>query len=365
MKRYSLPCLLAMLVFGIISCTEGPLTETNSTGDAGSALNKHKPGHGGGGPGGGDGGPEPTGTVFFYADDDYPAVSGSNYDSDPNGNNRTDTFVLDKPAVPSNNLHGGAYWFATVRPAAGTYPDGRPRQEIFLEKEGGAVSVQFTDEFDLEVNTTVAEGLTWLPGDTAVAFQGRRITDDPCTEPDCPVVIEEGTYALSVVFDGGAPAPPPAATAFLAVSKADYEYQVVWSPDATRIAFPKDGELLVGDIVAGQLDASSTAVLTQGFPMSWSVQGEILFCTSSCDLLHRIGDDGSGQTQLAAVGNDQSAGNGRWSPDGNHLVYRELTYRWRGNRGSVSADVIRVDRNGNNRKNLTRDFEYSEPTGWR
>ncbi len=355
MKRYSLPCLLAMLSFAIVSCTETSPTGPEAGGQAGVGLSKHKPGHGGGGPGG-DGGPAPTGIVFFYGDDEWPAVSGSNYSADPDGNSRVDMLVPDEPAIPSNDLHGGAYWFATVRPAAGAYPDGRSRQEIFLERQGGAVPVRLTNEDNLEVTGRRA----WLPGDSLVTFAGRRI--DACTEPDCPVVTEQGTYTLSVVFDvNGVPGPAPNAPATLAVS----DHPVVWSPDASRIAFGDGSDLVVGDIVAGQLDPQSVTVLTQGFPMSWSVQDEILFCTTSCDILHRIGADGSGQTQLIAVGNDESAGYGKWSPDGNHFVYRELTYRWRGNRGSVSADVYRADRNGNDRKNLTRDFEYAEPTGWR
>ncbi len=54
MKHYSLPCLLAMLTFAIVSCTEMSPTGPEADGQAGVGLSKHKPGHGGGPGGGGD-----------------------------------------------------------------------------------------------------------------------------------------------------------------------------------------------------------------------------------------------------------------------------------------------------------------------
>lgn len=362
MKRYSLPCLLAMLTFAIVSCTETSPTGPEADGQAGIGLSKHKPGHGGGP--GGDSGPAPTGTVFFYGDDEWPAVSGSNYSADPDGNSRVDRLVLDVPGTPSNDQHGGSYWFATVRAVADTLPDGNPRREIFLEREGGAGSVQLTDQFDLEVT----EGATWLPGDSALSFVARRITSSPCEAPDYLQYIEGGIYSVSVTFDGsGVPSPDGPASLLISAPGECHPAisPAVWSPAGDSVSFLDEFDNLVtGPVDAEGVPISTTALTPGGVPQSWSAKGEILFVTAG-GIIHRIDSDGSDQTILVELGNDRSAGHAVWSPDGNHFAYREVTLRWRGPRRYVTADVYRADRNGNDRKNLTRDFEYAEPTGWR
>src|SRR5213593_2014127 len=88
------------------------------------------------------GGTVPPGTIYF-------TWSGLTWTMDGSGGNKT-ALPAGVSGEPSRLLHGGQRWFLQFTAVAGTYPDGGQRHELFAIRGDGLLSVQLTDQADLE-----------------------------------------------------------------------------------------------------------------------------------------------------------------------------------------------------------------------
>ncbi len=366
MKRFVIICTAALCGLAL-ACSESELVSPDVESAESTSLAKGKPG------------PAPTGTIYMY-------LSGSVYETDTDGGNRRDTKVACCGA-PSRDLHGGTRWFAVVKPSTGTYPDGRSRQDLFLEKDGGTESVQVTsetDDFDLEVQR---EAVNWRPEattnrDAFVTFVGRRVSSERCL-PDTTTgyYLEGGIYAVPVNFSAS-PSPAVGPVSLLVSSEPNGRCGEAmtpghqeprmgrghdWSPDGSRLVVGYGDLAGRADLTIYDIANNDSLVITKGEDPSWSVRDEIVF-TGWPDRgqvqTYRIGADGSDETLLiesrSGGAKSRYPDNASWSPDGEFIVYRVITCCI-----GISAETFRATRNGSGRTSLTRDLEWASPLGWR
>jgi dipeptidyl aminopeptidase/acylaminoacyl peptidase len=138
-----------------------------------------------------------------------------------------------------------------------------------------------------------------------------------------------------------------------------------WSPDGRQIVYAAGGGLVIMDVETRL--GRSLAIGAQDSAPAWSPDGELIAFArrpstscSSCTDIYTIRPDGTGLTQLAAVGTEVDP---TWSPDG-----RQIAYAGDEGRCCVPADIYRMNRDGSDRTRLTFSgspgpfFIFTEPT---
>ncbi len=361
MKRFVIICAAALCGLAL-ACSESELVGPDVESAESTSLAKGKPG------------PAPTGTIYMY-------LSGSVHETDTDGGNRRDTQVA-CCGTPSRELHGDTRWFAVVRPASGTYPDGRPRQDLFLVNDGATDSVQVTGEltdFDLEVQN---EAFSWRPDattnrDAFVTFVGRRVSSERCL-PDTTsgYYLEGGIYAAPVNFEPG-PSPTVGSVSLVVPSEpngrcgetytAGHNQPRIggkhdWSPDGSRVAVGVNVPGVQTDLTVFDVALGTSQVLTQGTDPSWSVRDEIVFRRFG---LYRISANGEDETEVVEYRyrggvKARHPDYAQWSPDGEYFAYRVVQCCI-----DIRAEAFRATRTGSGRTSLTRDLDWATPLGWR
>jgi TolB protein len=139
------------------------------------------------------------------------------------------------------------------------------------------------------------------------------------------------------------------------------------SPDGSRIAFSRDGQIWV--MKAGGMNANGTGATritstsTAKTDPTWSPDGtRIAYVANSFDVDQQtdleiwvINADGSGRTQLTdnTVGiDDQPA----WSPDGTQIAFVSART------GDNNRNIYVMDANGDNQTDITQDSPYENTT---
>ena len=108
------------------------------------------------------------------------------------------------PAVldgnPSFTLLGGHRWFLDLRDVAGTYPDGGQRQELFAIRADGNITIQLTDNANLEPSWS-GTGPHWSLDPNGTVVDG--IVSWVALEWDSVggTVVQAGIYEAAVDFD--------------------------------------------------------------------------------------------------------------------------------------------------------------------
>jgi len=308
-------------------------------------------GKGGGGTGGG--------TIYFT----YQGGTWS-MNSDGSGKAALPTGVA---SFPSHDLHGGHRWFLAVRESTGTYPSGTARREIFAVRDDGVVSLQLTDQADLECDDTAA----WVPGDEEISWNARRW--------DSGAVAEGGIYTATVQFDSqgevtGLAAEPLSPTIPLdLVTWTDSAHYFTgdlapdlrsydWSPDGSEIVYDRFSadELRIADPNGDQL-------LRSGFGRrpQWSPDGSrIAFNGSGTNGrggIHTISPSGGGETVIVNSGAKYTVSSATWSPTGSHIIYVYAPQAF-----PRPLDIYRAGASGGGPTNLTPDIGSAGPVlGWR
>ncbi len=296
MTRYALPlpCLIALLLFATVSCTETTPTETDVAGPSGANLAKHKPGHGGGGPGGGGGDSGFTNWAFAAAGG---SLSGTVELVSSDGG-ETKTLVQDGSI--------DSYWLRFT--ADGTevaYNDGNANTLRIVGVDGSNDRVLLTDG---------SAGLyDWLPGSSHVIYasygvfvvdttDGLRqsldweslfpdggsmwnaaVSAGPDLEPQTPgfqgpiiagwsgetVEQDLDLYVVELREAAGSVSLVPSTLVRLALPddpvSGDYQNYAVFSPDGSKIAYLDKAhccagkELKVVDFDIGAWDAGETS----------------------------------------------------------------------------------------------------------
>ena len=135
-----------------------------------------------------------------------------------------------------------------------------------------------------------------------------------------------------------------------------------WSPDGTRIAFSRAGDLLLIDpdsLTVTPVTDPSTSV--EAFEPAWSPDGTMLAFSrrSGADTgIWRINVDGTGLTRLTDRDDREPA----WSPDGGSIVFT----RWALGFGEVGSspgqDIYVMNPDGSGQLRLTGRHNASDPT---
>lgn len=331
--------------------------------------------NGGGGGGGGDDNKSLDGTVYFRLYTDSWRVCSMN----PDGGAKT-ALPENVGINPSHDLHGGHRWFIDFREdPSRTRPDGSRWFELFAVRGDGNedFTVQLTHQDELEPTFHSSED-RWLVGDVGIAFQGMQ-WDLDTGEP-----IQAGVYAAEILFDdegnvvGLAQQPDPAdplATVPIAAEDWDEDGDVDdyrpmltgfdFSPDTTAVAWASGDQLYVTDLLADPA-ADTWLIATRNFleGPAWSPDGiEIAF--GSEDGIETVLPDGSEPLLVRGEKKNTSLQWPEWSPDGTHMICRQISRRPNG----VSApadDTVRFRVGGGKLENLTDDIEgQAIPLAWR
>lgn len=125
-----------------------------------------------------------------------------------------------------------------------------------------------------------------------------------------------------------------------------YDYLPLWSPDGRRIAFERDGALVVMNS-----DGRSLRQLPGWMPADWSPDGRLVFVRKHADGFHLFAarQDGTGVRRLTSGLYSDSYPH--WSPDGRTILFERRTH------GLMDIWSVRAD--GRGLRRLTRDGRSS------
>jgi hypothetical protein len=286
--------------------------------------------------------------------------------------------------VPSRALHGGHRWFLEVRYGVGGefYPSGADRREIFAVRDDGAISVQLTDQGDLEPTPEYEGGPmeqgshsipAWAPGDANISFIARRWVGG--------VVVEGGIYTAAPVYDGagnivGLDSQPASPTISFPIVSHTYlwggqqfpgvptpdVHAFDWAPDGTRVCCGRETAPDEYGLWIAEVGGAKTMIVPPGFGAwffpKWSPAGTKILLNASLGIgndkrFFSVNPDGTG-LKLMFRG---MYGGGHWSPTGSHITF----YKFNGAFATAPYEVYRAKADGTQRTSLAS----GTPTSWR
>jgi len=281
----------------------------------------------------------------------------------PDGSQKTYlVHVFDQSATPgmldaSAALHGGCRWFigAMVVAPEPYYVDGTPRVEVVAQSEDGRW-VQLTDIADPNMKISVARWATHDGvADGKVSFVKLSVSGGGNYDPVGIDIIAIGWT------DAGEPEALTEPAEVLPLA-GDPGWLYDWSPDGDHVVHESGGMLYVDD--------STTSLCSGGGPKWSPVRSDgsslIAFGVGGWGgEIHTIRPDGSGETSIVKVSNNQTLQGIAWSPHGTYLVY--TVHKDPKIMISVPTnDVYRVRAEGGSTSSLTNDVsEHCYSVGWR
>jgi hypothetical protein len=315
--------------------------------------------------------PPPTGTIYFI----HNGGSGNVWwTMKADGTEKTELPVGScddnshtKWGKLSHLKHGDHYWIVRFCGVAGTYPDGEGRRELFAVRDDNAVTVQLTNDPNIQPNW-YRRNLAWTFDDLKIAFGAKRWVNDPD-----PTIAEFGIYEANVAYDGNGDISGLSDPVLIwdtgSVSWGGRYYpdmqHLDWSPDGNHIVFMRMSMGLTLHMV--DLVASTEIYLTVGEGPQWSPDGSKIAFSGNDDL-RTINPDGTGE-QIVVEDKDNGKWDERlnlpeWSPDSSHLTYwlHKLSQRGMGS----DSDIYRVGADGSDKTCLTSDLDgVWHVKGWR
>ena len=285
---------------------------------------------------GGEEPPPPTGTIY-YGDNDGSGYALWKMNAD--GSEKTKLPVLyceddgwTKLGKLSRLKHNDHYWIVRFCGVEGLYPDGQARRELFAVRDDNAVSLQLTNDPDIQPEW-YRRNLAWGPDDVSISWGAKRWVCDP----DC-TITEFGIYDAAVVYDAagdivGLDAPvliwDTGYVFFSGRYAADMQH-LDWSPDGNRMVFMRMSMGLTLHVV--DFPTSTETYLTDGEGPMWSPDGSKIafvtdrFSTGLRDLAwgnYRLGivDVGTGEVEPVPGFENGKHINPQWSGDGSDLYF--------------------------------------------
>jgi Tol biopolymer transport system component len=318
---------------------------------------------------GGNGGGNPSeATIYYVLSDEYIASSSD-------GQN---VVVLPVPRAswPSRRLHRGHRWFAFFDEIPGeSWPDGKPRYDLFAMRDDGSHVIRLTNQVGLDVwSAGPAADEIWLVEDGLVTFSA--IAWDMSTgEP-----LGAGVYVATVAFDENGnvigldeqPDPLSPEIEFPIAASNGFlrpEGSWSWSPDVTAVAWSVfDGNLHVTDLLSDPSVDSVIVTGTAGMP-NWSPDGSriVFHNAGDIDSIRPDGSDWFIVQKRPKAGGHTSTGfsRPRWSPDSRQLAFAVVTTTELRNNHSPGSESDLVIRNADGSGLSVLNPDGGIPTGWR
>lgn len=312
--------------------------------------------------------PPPAGTIYFVYDDGSGATFWT-MKADGSEKTQLDVGSCDdnghtKFGILSRIKHGDHYWIIRFCGVEGTYPDGKPRREVFAVRDDNTMGLQLTD--DPYVQTVwYKRNLAWGVDDLKISWGAKRWVCDP----DCEIT-EFGIYNATVTYDGNGdivgvddPVLVWDTGYFCGASGCHPDIaHLDWSPDGDQIAYAKVNL----DLYVVDLGSSSESYLRTGESPKWSPDGNKIAFKGDNDL-RTINPDGTGEQILVKHKDtgrwDQMVQRPEWSPDSEYLAYNLIKYSLR---GGGESDIYRIGADGSDKTCLTDDLDYvGYSHGWR
>jgi hypothetical protein len=217
-------------------------------------------------------------------------------------------------------------------------PDGAKLAFVALGTEVWAMNADGSGATGLFDTVYGSEGLSWSPDRTRIAIAGRYEVCEPfCSQnSELELINADGTGHRRLTNTGDVDETDPS-----------------WSPDGSRIAYERSGQIRLIDPETG-----TDIPLLDGASPSWSPDGRKLafvrFVSGVGNEIFVADADGDGQTRLTtnSVDDDHPA----WSPDGTKIVFDS-------NEGG-DYEVFVMGANGADRQALTSDSGTDRTPDW-
>ena len=186
-----------------------------------------------------------------------------------------------------------------------------------------------------------------LPGEARSAFPGANgkivFVEGSGSGPDNQLMV------MNADGSGQTALTPP-------MSGHHYE-QPAWSPDGTKIAVSRDGDVYV---LNGDGSGLTQLTTSGGYDPAWSPDGtKIAFSRGNPDIWV-MNSDGSGQTQLTTSNGIAAYDFPAWSPDGSRILFTNLGYGGAGYWNGVN-ELFEINPDGTGFAQLTAATSIAEP----
>lgn len=361
---------------------------------------------GGGNDGGGDTGPQPTGSLYFYDDSQWPSVTIQSMDA-ADGSNKTAVLpaitrgseAYQREPEPSHGTYGGQPIWLVQREDDIT---GNP--ELFALRraaDGSLQSLQITNfNWDIIPGQLDRFGPRW---GNSVTSEGDTLTDEFISVAGT-TILPDGTlwqniYRLQVsgaeiaaAMDAGGVGWTPL-TSQDAIPVVGHEWFVDqqgpnfqghdWSPDGTELAYAISGTLIVYDLVLDWgWDTFGGEPGDTVIGPRWSPDGSLIAVKAGFDVSTPRGQqhwegivtvtlDGSSSTDVdvyESYGSTYFVGIPFWSPDSQFLSYYQGDDVKVKGENLVHWNIVRVLADGSGKTSLTSDLDpllKKTVLGWR
>jgi hypothetical protein len=338
--------------------------------------------------GGGGGGAVPAGRIYFQVNsivsnsgpgpDTLEEFSG-NWSMLADGSNKTLVPNYPYAGEPNRNRSNNGNWLLSVEAVAGTYPNGRSRQELFATFETSDPSNPLKIPLTNDPYVMPWSAIRWAHDDSFVSFaavtwtavaSGGNFTDDAGQQ----WLAEADVLVAPVGWSTGLPdAEIPVAV--LPVGLNGTTSEGFWDPEVVALDWSPAGDELVIEIeqdLSGSrslcvVSFDAMGVMTDIVPLGpgrqpeWSPNGlKIAYSAPNGDLapnnvIWTVNPNGTGLFQVTSSAQNYDF-DPHWSPDSAHLAFTRLKQSNQKASTSYLKNVMRVPATGGSPVDLTKDL---------
>jgi hypothetical protein len=311
--------------------------------------------------------PISPGTIYYL--DKIKSTTHSHVDSynglwSMKGDGSAKTLVTPGHTQDLSRLLHGKRWGLGTQPVEGTYPNGRPRQELFAFEIDGPQKVQLTDDPFVQPFYS-----NWSMDDSFVSFSAVTWKQDGQGDETYTATdgeqwdLDAGIFRAPVIWAGRVPdagSPSEALDAGLRFTTDHRSFwpnvvDMQWSPDGTRLVYGEQLDQGIGPLYSVDFatEPDTVVLLGSGRDAEWKPDGSLIVFSginsanpkAANSVIKTVNPAGTVFTQLVKTLDYDS--DPSWSPDGKQIVFS------RHNISKFTNDVMRVAAAGGTVTNLT------------